>query len=669
MSLQAQDQSGASAGNIPLTFGQVFALGHVPTGATLAARTTGGTSVNVPLQVDAKARHADGSLRHAVVTTRLPTLGASATQTIELVSTANVPAVGAVLLSDLLATSFDATVSLDIGGTVYQASARQLLQAGPVQTWLSGPMVTEWIVGAPVRNSGGTHPHLYARFNVRAYAGMDAVRVDVIVENTWAREAGPRNYTYNATVTVDGRGTVLTQNAVTHYRQARWRRVFWWGTEPRVHVRHDRSYLQNTATVPTYDPALNIADSTLTGLLTSFNANNRLMARGSLETFMPQTGGRIDIGPLPGWTAHYIVTQDPRAKTVMLGNSEQAGSFGIHYRDRTTDRPISLDTYPNMTILGSSSFFPACGGDCSTPYTPDDSHQPSLAYVPYMVTGDHYHLEELHFWANWNLFYQGDHGGSQGLVTGVWVQIRATAWSLRTLGHAAFITPDTHPMKSYFVSKLTNNINYFNTNFALNEPTPLGYVANPLGGGLDNSFATWMDDFLTWSVGHIVNLGFANARPFFDYKAKFPVGRMTNPSYCWVYGGTYWTPSRASGQLFQTWDEYRRQMIREWRDSFGWEPASSTPGMSDARVQPLIDAACNSPTMASLLGLNVGDMIGYSWSYEGYPSNLQPAVAVAAELNATNGTAAWQTFQGRLSKPSGSYSYDVQPQYAIVPRL
>ena len=33
------------------------------------------------------------------------------------------------------------------------------------------------------------------------------------------------------------------------------------------------------------------------------------------------------------------------------------------------------------------------------------------------------------------------------------------AWSLRTLGHAAYITPDAHPLKGYFVKQLDNNLN------------------------------------------------------------------------------------------------------------------------------------------------------------------------------------------------------------------
>src|SRR5207248_1174032 len=114
---------------------------------------------------------------------------------------------------------------------------------------------------------------------------------------------------------------------------------------------------------------------------------------------MPTTGGRPDIGPLPGWTSLYVISQDARAERATLGTDERAGSWSSHYRDKKTDLPVSLADYPYMTILGNpgdainpatkkSEAFPACGGDCTTPYQHDSAHQPSFGYVPYLLTGD-----------------------------------------------------------------------------------------------------------------------------------------------------------------------------------------------------------------------------------------------------------------------------------------
>lgn len=670
-SVSIDSESSSAQNNVHVTFGHVFAQGEVVDPAVLGARLAGGAVV--PLQVDAKATHADGSLRHAVLTTVLPTVAANSQNDLTLQTPGSNATGATVTLASLLATSFDSDVSVNIGGTVYSASARDLLSSGTPDSWLSGPLVSEWLVAGPMRtNAGSPHAHLTARFHVRAYAGLGAVRVSVTLENNWSHVSGPQNFNYDATVSVQGRGIVLSQDNVTHYRQARWRRVFWWGDEPQVEVAHDTGYMERMGVVPTYDPRLRIPQSVLSGMASDWSGRKtELMASGLIYEYMPDGGGRPDIAPLPRWTARYLMSQDARAKTAVLGTGEQAGSFGIHYRDKDTDLPISLDTYPNISIMGQSSAFPSCGGSCSTPYTPDIAHQPSMSFVPYLVTGDYFHLEELQFWANWNLFYWGNHGGSQGLMVND--QIRAQAWGLRTLGHAAFITPDNHPLKAYFLSKLDNNLDWYENNIVSNPPTPLGYLLNTPDIGLDNTFATWMDDFFTWTVGHLVNLGFDNAEGIFQYKARFPVGRMTDPGYCWILAPTYWTRARdaQTGQPFSDWTDYKVAVVRSW-DSSSVGPSFSSwtipPNMSSSQEDPLINAACNSSEMADILGMQRSNMIGGSWSHEGYTSNMQPAVAVAAERRVTNGEAAWNLFDSRAVVPdSGNYDYNVSPQWAIVP--
>ncbi len=665
--ITVESRSARSQSRVPVTFGQAFAVGDVLADAVIAARTAGGAVL--PLQLDAKATHADGSLRHAVLTTVLPALGRKKDQQVMLFETDAAPVDADVSMSDLLATTFNATVVLDVGGTIYSASARAALRSGPVQTWLQGPLVSEWLVPAPLETAGGVrHPHLSARFHVRAYVGLKRARVSVTVENNWSLVPDPQDFSYALTVFVDGHGTVLEQENVPHYRQSRWRRVFWWGTEPSIHIAHDRDYLAKTAAVPTYDSDIKVPKSALRGMASEWaGEKSRLMRPGPIHTYMPAGGGRRDIAPLPRWTARYLITQDARAKMLMLGAGEQAGSFDIHYRDRDTDLPISLDTYPDVTGRDNGDFFPACGGSCRSRYAADTSHQPSLSFVPYLVTGDYFHLEELHFWANWNMFYWPVHEGSLGLV--VRDQIRGQAWSMRTLGHAAFITPDDHPLKNYFIDKLNNNIDWYDATYADMPPTPLGYVLNPVGSG--KSFATWMDDFLTWSIGHLVNLGFDNAREFFEYKARFPVGRMTNPEYCWTLASTYWTRAvdEATGQQFQTWADYKAAVIRSWKEN-GAGPSIVPPprAMSASKEDALIAATCDSRQMAKLLGLRRGGMIGGAEYADGYPSNLQPAIAAAVELGISDADQAWAAFNSRSVSPRAPDDYAVNPQWAIVPR-
>ena len=81
-----EDQS-----EVPLTFGQVFAPGDLPRGAGLAGKLADGSLL--PLQLDVKASHPDGSVRHAVISLVLPRLGAGKDLGLALVrSTKKAPA-------------------------------------------------------------------------------------------------------------------------------------------------------------------------------------------------------------------------------------------------------------------------------------------------------------------------------------------------------------------------------------------------------------------------------------------------------------------------------------------------------------------------------------------------------------------------------------------------
>ncbi|HVK66553.1 MAG TPA: hypothetical protein VM694_18850 [Polyangium sp.] len=653
------DRSGGASErqDVLVTFAQPFAVGDVPSGATVAARIEG---VEVPLQVDAKATHADGSLRHAVLTARIPTLPGSGSTTLELYPAEAGEEGASVAASDLLATTFDAKVSVDLAGMHYEASARSLLEAKEGPAWLQGPLVSEWSVVAPVAGPDGAHPHLTARFDVRVYAGKPSALVSVTVENDWAYEPNPQNFTYDLAIDTD-KASVYTKSGLVHLRKARWRKAFWWGEDPQVDVEHDIPHLLSTGAVPHFDPTLVPAEAALANLDAQYSEKAyEPMGIGLANPYMPSTGGRPDIGPMPGWSAMWLLSMDERAKRATLGTADGAGSWPIHYRDKETDRPVSLEDHAYMTLLGNpgdavnpetgvSDAFPACGGDCTSPFDPDSAHQPSFAYLPYLLTGDRYYLEELQFWANFNMLQSnpGYRGQEKGLVQ--FDQTRGQAWSLRTLGQAAYITPDTDPMKKYFTDRVGYNLDWYKTTYLDNpDANVLGIITNGYSVYEDGTTAPWMDDFFTWSVGHLVSLGFEDARPLLDYKAKFPVGRMIGPDFCWIFASVYHLPVKDTAQntFYTTFaDAYQATLVHEGQSA-------------------LASASCGGPEMAAALMLQEGEMVGYSPSTEGYPSNLQPALAAAVESKIPGAKQAWDQFMARSVKPD----YSTEPQFAVVPR-
>lgn len=657
--VRIQNTSATAQAALPVTFGQVFAAGDLRSSDSLVGRFDNGTTI--PLQLDVKATHADGSVRHAVVSGIVQNMNANETRTLALMKS-NAPHAGGMDPKTLLKNGFSSSVHATINGVRYNASADDILKAnGAYQTWLSGAVANEWHVSAPLTTEAGVaHPHLTARFAIRWYDAVKKARVDVTIENNWAYEPNPQNFTYDAEVKVNN-AVVYTKPALTHLHHARWRKMFWFGGDAsQAYVKHNTGYLIASRALPNYDQSVTISESTLAALKTKFSgAVTEPMNVGLAVRAMATTGGRDDIGLLPSWASSYLLSMDKRAKDATLGTADLAGSWSMHYRDKNTGRPVSLIDFPYMTILGNTGdtknpatkqyeAFPKClKAVCETPFSHDTSHQANFSYLPYIVTGDYYYLEELQFWAMYNVFQSnpGYRKNIQGLLHSN--QVRGQAWSLRTLGEAAYITPDADRLKGHFNGILSNNLDWYSTNFLAG-----GANANALGVITSGSaivynshagVAPWQDDFFTMSLGHVAELGFTKALPLLKWKANFPIERIIGDGACWVGGAMYSMKIRASET----------------------EPLFTTIGQAfKASTVDYVTLACGSAEMATALKLKVGEMDGYATSVMGYPANMQPALAYAADANPSRGGAAWAKFAARVFKPN----YGTGAQFAVVPR-
>jgi hypothetical protein len=655
------ENTAAAQTSVPFTFGQVFGQGQMLSTNGLVGRLDDGTAV--PLQIDVKATHADGSVRHAIISGVLPTLAAGTQRTLSLVKQTTAAAATAVTTTNLMNTGFNFSVHAKINGIDYYASADELLKSTTPTVWLKGSIANEWQVSAPLHtSSGATHPHLMARFAIRWYESVKKARVDVTVENGWAFEPNPQNFTYDATVIAGGK-EVYAKTALTHLNHARWRKLFWWnGAEPQVNVKLNTAYLISSRAVPNYDQTAIASESDLAGLLKSWTTSTtEPMGIGLALPYMPTTGGRWDIGIMPSWATTYLLTMDARAKQVTLGTADLAGSWSIHHRDKKTDRPVALNDYPYMTVLGRSTdtwnpttgkyeSFPACAGAglCDSPYTPDTSHQPGFAYLPYLITGDYYYLEELQFWASYNAFESNPNYRQN--IKGLFQdgQVRGQAWNMRTAAEAAYITPDNDALKSQLLAIVDNNLNWYTSTYVTTAATSnnLGALTNGYAYSYSNytAIAPWQDDFFTAAIGHASELGFTKATPVLQWKAKFPIQRMTAPGACWIDGAAYNLTLRATSTS---------PVYGSMAEVYAASHAADFLGLS-----------CASSAMATYLQLQVGEMTGYSNYAMGYPSNMQPALAYAADAGGSAGKQAWAQFMARTVKPV----YNSLPQFAIIPR-
>ncbi|HEX4078378.1 MAG TPA: hypothetical protein VHX61_05840 [Rhizomicrobium sp.] len=653
------DNYGTADRNLVVTFGSIFARGDVPHGSGVAALD--GRGAPIPIQIDRKATNPDGSLRHAVLTLEIPHLAPGARMPVSLIrSDARPSSTPAVSVTDL-PDDFDVGVILKTPAGLLTASARDLLKSHTPDFWLKGPLVSEWWVSGPfIDKNGRPHPHLGVRFGIRCYGRGRPLRLEVIVENDWTFVPHPQTEFYDAEIRAGGK-TVFAQAHMAQSSQTRWRHGFWWSEPVALYVRQNLDYLKKSGAVPNYDPDLSIPESVVADLYDRFRRSHHgPLQAGIIMKYMPTTGGRPDIAPLPQWQALYLLSMDPRAYQVTLQTADLGASFPVHFRNEKTGLPVTPKDYPDMTtdadIFGESGQpeRPDTGGYTNT-LVPDESHEPALDFIPYLVTGDRFYLEELEFWTQWNAMRSGAvyHGFAAGRLN--WGQIRGQAWSLRTLAQASYITPDKDTMKPILLRQLRATIGWYEQHFSFNSS------ANKLGIGMDPSvvqpyddglsMAPWQDDFLTSSVGYVQALGDVDALPLLRWKARFPIGRMIAPGFCWILASSYTlrVRDRARGDFYSTFAKvYQESLPVDIKD-----PSAPT------------DLKCASSEMAKALGLTVaGEMIFGSRSPDGFPAYLQPALAAAVDAGVSGANSAWILFQSRAGKPD----FAKEPEWDIVPR-
>jgi hypothetical protein len=444
------------------TFGLALPEGAAQTGVQVGSLAT---------QVDVKTRWADGSIRFAVVTAQIPSSG----------SYAIVP--GASATTPFTPTWPAASVSFVIGGTTYTAA---LPAYNGANSWLSGPLVNEArSIVTPV-SSGGPHPLLQVVFDVRSYAG-GGHRIDVCVQNV-KDSAVMDKVTYAVSVVASGQA-LWSRSGVTSYAYTRWRKTFAVGiTEAKAIP--DLGSFHESGALPRYLSSIDNISYDTTG------AAWDVMGFGNMQPSMVQGGGREDIAPFPWWQVRYLVHKQDNQRNATILNGNNSGSWSLHITGadgvslvKVTDAASEGYWFDHARrhLPGPGPAGPARSGDGwlrgsrmgDETYSDHDAkvdpeHVPNLTFLPYLLTGDRYFLDQTKLWAAWAIVqpwpqdplypepvfvpgFNRSRGGSRGLM---WVSGlgRELGWPLRNVILAAIACPDTDGDKSYFRTIVQNNL-------------------------------------------------------------------------------------------------------------------------------------------------------------------------------------------------------------------
>lgn len=546
--------------NTPLTLSLCFCEGEisVPCGARV-------DDTPASCQWDVKRTWPGGSIKHALLSLSIPSVAAGDSVEVTLDTAAAAEANTPISAASILATDFDAQAIFVKDGQTYTASARELLLApgGLSKYWCSGPIATEFILrGNPKTSIGVPDSDLCVQFEVRFYQGLSTARVSFVVENTY--ESRIHDVFYDVTLKTGSASpdSVYGKAGVRHYYCSRWRKDFRWGAAPAdLEVRHDIPHLITTGLLERYNLARKVTVAQKNAQTASWASEDRdILQFGKITPYMPMTGGRDDIGPNPGWVARWIICQENWARDIACGTANMAGTYPIHYRESDSVRIISIKKRPNASLNWwcygqSNSDIKKQIDSCTNPGSQDDSHEPNMVYVPYLLTGDYYYLEELFYWANWNILEK--HWAYRQFDKGLYIsQVRGDAWGLwRTMAEAAAISPDNEYEKGYFDAIVRYNIAYHDS-AKLGTPkdnelgvwrvADMGCSAPQAGDcacfSLDavNLTSSWMDDFVTMMIDHTVDLGYDEAIPLRDWKVRYPGGRFGDSTEFNPYdGGAY----------------------------------------------------------------------------------------------------------------------------------
>lgn len=562
--------------------------------------TSGGT--DYPVQYECKATHDGGSCRHGLLVVSLPAInaGATASGTLTIGSAAN-PAQCAPTSAALIAAGYEVTAQFaaaasppagftNFPSTGTASAATALSGASP--TWRSGCLVNEFRVSTTL-NSG----KLKVTFDIQAFADGSTM-TDVISDNAWFYDSGKSNLAYTVTLTQTG-GTIVTPisstaSPVTYSNQGQWLYSKWHreidsSGRIRPNPIFDMAYFARAGAILNYDLAVGYTASVIDTHYSGLNATNTApMGTAVVETNMPNTGERCDIGPQTCWMALWIMSQYDKAYKLMMAIGDVAGAVPWHYIDEGTGKPIATSPATISNFWASSDatapnyLIPTNGWPTNQPFSVDQAHTPDLTYLPYLVTGSHYRLDLLQAQGdyavtgadpnfNWNV-----RNTANTTYIGImyYEQERSKGWQLRSLAESAYLTPDSDSFKSHLMDRLGVAMDGFIGVAYTDDYWGLsGAVKGFISAGRvlgDYVIAPWQQGYILHAMGQVAGMGITTgsisheALQMLEFMRPFYAGQYLNdPTYKKYNGAAYFIFYRTCGTetWIDTWAELQSDNV------------------------------------------------------------------------------------------------------------
>ncbi len=264
---------------------------------------------------------------------------------------------------------------------------------------------------------------------------------------------------------------------------------------------------------------LNAAGTNPTAILSSIGRV------GDMYCYMPTTGPRAEIAPIPEFYVSAMIRADSNSKQKIFGNANKMPLFPINWRSQSTGLPVRLNNGTDYvvnpafggTLLPQVDFFTAKNrlSDC----IPQVAHHPNCHYGAWLYTGSYYRvlksIQQL-FWL-WTEA-PSSFGTQLTKLSGNADELRGNGWTHRDMMLTLLMIPDRDPSDVLGWTKadartwLDNHYSATNSGTANVTPYPginIGLVNNT---GVGKSYATsgprWMSQSHLSGIIALYQLGY-----------------------------------------------------------------------------------------------------------------------------------------------------------------
>ncbi|ETR71206.1 MAG: hypothetical protein OMM_08271, partial [Candidatus Magnetoglobus multicellularis str. Araruama] len=228
--------SGHNQYNVPVTATCNFEKGEIQPDTTLIASLdqrkrsdTENLVQMIPIET-----YDDGSVSLAEVTVVLPELIENEEQNIQILSTTKEIALQNITLDDVLQSDFDASIRLSQSTQQFQLNIRDLLQQSDVETYISGPIFSEFHVTGALSGFENSAQNVMADVTIRMFKGLDRCRLYVVLKNKMDQVQGGQNYIYDLNIQT-GDAAYVRKNVALHPGTTI-SKFMWWGPPVYVHI-------------------------------------------------------------------------------------------------------------------------------------------------------------------------------------------------------------------------------------------------------------------------------------------------------------------------------------------------------------------------------------------------------------------------------------------------